>query len=62
MDKCMQCGADLSADEIGLHRKLVNRGATEYLCFDCLARHFSVDKSRFPEMIEKFKADGCSLF
>ena len=34
---CMRCGARLHSDEIALYRKIVCRGATQYLCLDCLA-------------------------
>ena len=31
--KCKQCGRILTKDEIGLHKKLYNRGAASYFCF-----------------------------
>ena len=33
-NKCKQCGRILTKDEIGLHKKLYNRGATSYFCID----------------------------
>ena len=36
-NKCKQCGRILTKDEIGLHKKLYNRGATSYFCIDCAA-------------------------
>lgn len=59
---CRQCGADLSADEIGLHLKLVNRGDTTYLCKACLAGLFRVDPALLDEKIEQFRLQGCTLF
>lgn len=35
---------DLSGDEIAIYLKLVNRGAKEFLCIDCLAEFFQCDK------------------
>lgn len=34
MDECMNCHVELTADEIGLYRKLFNRGAKQYMCID----------------------------
>ena len=60
--KCIQCGAVLKPDDIGLHRKLINRGAQEFLCMDCLARKFGVAREELEQKIEQFKKQGCTLF
>lgn len=52
----------LTDDEIGLHKKLCNRGATEFMCIDCLAKHFEVAPELLHEKIEQFKKMGCTLF
>ena len=62
MDRCTKCGAPLSRDEIGLHRKIVNRGATEFCCIRCLSDHFKVSEAELREMIERFREAGCTLF
>ena len=62
MARCKNCGRTLTGDEIGLYRKLVNRGAREYLCKDCLAAHFSCDTALLDEKIAQFRAMGCILF
>jgi uncharacterized protein YlaI len=62
MVNCIQCGAALTADDVGLHKKLVNRGATEYCCPACLASHFHLEEIRLREMAERFRAQGCPLF
>jgi len=59
---CEKCGAELSADEIGLHRKLVNRGATSFRCLACLGEHFDLSRNELLEMIERFRGQGCGLF
>ena len=62
MDTCYQCGRRLTADEIGAHKKLVNRGAETFLCKACLAAKFRVSEALIDEKIRQFKAMGCTLF
>ena len=62
MLKCLKCGAELTSDEVGLHRKLVNRGATEYMCISCLSVHFKINPEELHELIIRFRSYGCMLF
>ena len=62
MSRCFECGKELTADDIGIYMKLVNRGADKYLCIPCLARGFRVDESEIRKKIEQFKKSGCTLF
>ena len=62
MPRCKQCGAPVDADEEGLTKKLINRGATEYLCLDCLAAFFGCTTDRLREKAEQFRRQGCALF
>lgn len=62
MADCMQCGKTLTHNEIGAHRKFINRGATEFYCRDCLAAHLGVAPERIDEKIRQFKQQGCTLF
>ena len=59
---CMQCGRHLTPDEIGLYKKMVNRGARRFLCIDCLAAHYGTTVAAMEERIAHFRATGCSLF
>ncbi len=59
---CIGCGAELSKDEIALHKKLINRGASEHLCINCLARRLDVTVALLEEKIKQFRAEGCTLF
>ena len=61
-DRCMKCGRELTSDEIGLHRKLVNRGAQTFMCADCLCDYFPLDREKIPALIARFRAQGCVLF
>lgn len=46
---CRTCGAPLHDDDIAIYRKLVYRGAEDFLCIQCLADYFKCPK----EEIEK---------
>lgn len=62
MYECIKCKRDLTGDEIGLFKKLVNRGAEKFMCIDCMAEYFDVSVSDLEEKIKQYKAIGCSLF
>ena len=62
MAQCMQCGRELTGDEIGLHKKMINRGSTEFLCITCLAGVYHCEESLLERKIEQFRAQGCMLF
>jgi len=59
---CYECGRPLTVDEIAVHRKLISRAATEYMCKTCLAFYFNVPEAKIDEKIEQFKRQGCLLF
>lgn len=59
---CIKCGKKLSSLDIGLHKKMINRGATEHLCVDCLSEKIGVSVECLYEKAEQFKKMGCSLF
>lgn len=58
----MQCGRELSADEIGLHKKMINRGSTEFMCIACLAAFFHCEEKLLKQKIQQFREEGCMLF
>ena len=59
---CLRCHAPLTRDEVGLTKKLINRGCTEFLCYDCLAAHFRVSVALLKEKVVHFREMGCMLF
>lgn len=60
--RCVRCGAALSRDETALTKKLINRGAKEFLCLPCLADRFQVPPEVLRRKIQDFKDMGCTLF
>lgn len=62
MEKCMQCGRQLTYNEIGAHKKFINRGSREYLCKNCLAAKLDVTVEDIDRKIEQFRQQGCTLF
>ena len=60
--KCACCGRELTNDETGLSRKLINRGTTVFYCLSCLSRDFRVPEAELLDMIERYRAAGCTLF
>ena len=62
MPECRICSAPLTHDEIGLTKKLINRGTTEFLCYHCMARHFQVTVEVLMAKVEEFREMGCTLF
>ena len=61
---CAVCGRELTPDEIGASRKLINRGLPEEecLCLPCLASRFRVDESVLRKKIDQWREQGCVLF
>ena len=62
MSQCFQCNRSLTADEIAVYRKMVNRTADRFLCKTCLAAYFDVTEDKIDRKIEQFKRIGCLLF
>lgn len=59
---CLRCGATLTGDDVGLHRKMINRQASRFLCKACIAAEFQCTPAYLDRKIEQFKAAGCLLF
>ena len=62
MAQCMKCARDLTSDEIGLHKKMINRGATTFMCLDCLASFYNCSTDLLLQKMEQFRSQGCMLF
>lgn len=60
---CYVCGKEnLSKNEIGLTKKLLDKNSKRFYCLDCLAEYLEVDTEFLLEKIEEFKTQGCTLF
>ena len=59
---CTKCGALLTKEDTGLHRKIINRNATRFLCKSCIAEHFSMTVEDCDALIEHYKKAGCVMF
>ncbi len=60
---CFKCGAALHDDDIAIYRKLVDRGAEEFLCIDCLAVRFGSTREKIERLIAYYRESGeCTLF
>ena len=60
---CKRCGAPLGGDDIAIYKKLVSRRAEDFLCIDCLAAFFRVDRAEIDKRIAYYRASGeCTLF
>lgn len=60
---CYVCGKEnLTKNEIGLMKKLVNRNPKYFYCFSCLAGYLEVDEDFLLEKVNEFKNEGCKLF
>ncbi len=59
---CKNCGKSLSFNEMGLCKKLINRGTTEFYCIDCLAENLRCDADFLRDRISYYAETGCTLF
>ena len=58
----MDCGKQLSKDEIALTRKLIDDEAEEYYCLPCMAEFLGCSVDDLEIKIQEFKEQGCTLF
>ena len=65
---CHECDREIkndiitAKDIIALNKKLLGRKISVFFCADCLAEFLCIEKSDLPEMVERFKNQGCTLF
>ncbi len=60
---CAYCDKEnLSKNEIGLNKKLINQKVERMMCLTCLAGYFETSEEQLKEIIEKYKLHGCESF
>ncbi|MFZ5645984.1 MAG: hypothetical protein ACOY46_20715 [Bacillota bacterium] len=59
---CIECGKNLSKDEVAISQKMLGRNITEFYCIDCLAEYLDCDRDDLEVKIQEFKEQGCILF
>lgn len=63
MATCYVCGKEeLSKDEIGINKKLIDKHTKKYFCLSCLAEQLEVSEQELLDKINEFKDEGCTLF
>lgn len=63
MAQCYVCGKEnLSKNEIGLVKKMIDKKTTKFYCLSCLAEYFEVTEDELVAKIEEFIEEGCTLF
>lgn len=59
---CIDCGGNLSRDEVALSQKMLGRDTLEFYCIGCLAGYLECDRDDLEVKIQEFKEQGCALF
>lgn len=59
---CIECGRQMTKDEIALNKKLISLDLTEFRCLDCLSVSFGCEVEDLKIKIAEFKEQGCTLF
>jgi len=61
--RCCHCDKEnLTKNEVGLNKKLIDPKPKRYFCLNCLAEYLEIETEFLLEKIEEFKAEGCTLF
>lgn len=62
MDDCIECGKPVDFEAMALYRKLINRGAEDFMCKKCLASFLRVSVEALDRKVIEFRKAGCTLF
>ena len=60
---CYVCEKPITTkNEIGLTKKLLDKNAKLFYCFDCLANYLDVTVDELHAKVNEFKEQGCEMF
>lgn len=59
---CIDCGRQLTKDEVALNKKLISLDIEEFRCLNCLSDSFGCEVEDLKIKIDEFKEQGCTLF
>lgn len=59
---CVDCGRQLTKDEVALNKKLISLDIKEFRCLSCLSESFDCEVEDLQIKIDEFKEQGCTLF
>ena len=59
---CINCGKNLSKDEVALTQKMLGLDISEFYCIGCLAEYLECDRDDLDVKIQEFKEQDCTLF
>ena len=55
---CFKCGKPLESDAIPIYKKMINRGAEEFMCIGCLADYVQMPRSAIESLIDYYTESG----
>ena len=59
---CIDCGRQLTKDEVALNKKMISLDIKEFRCLNCMSVSFECDIEDLKIKIDEFKEQGCTLF
>ncbi len=62
IETCIDCGLQLTKDEVALNKKLISLELKEFRCLYCLSTSFGCEVEDLRIKIDEFKEQGCTLF
>ena len=58
---CVKCNRPVSHDEIGLYKRIFNRGAETFWCIHCISEYLDCPVPKLEKKIAEFRDMGCTI-
>jgi hypothetical protein len=58
----IQNGIITAKDAIALNKKILGRQVTLFFCAECLSEYLQIALEDLPDIVERYKEQGCKLF